>query len=507
MSGEETKNNHKRDKVEEVIGILEELASALVMALLIIGFVVQPFIIPTGSMAETLKGAHFRLICPQCGYHYDRDYTASDFQLTNHRIVNGRVPPPASRCPACGYYNNLNQDSAITVSKGDKILALKGLYQFFEPKRWDVVVFRNPTGPSQNYIKRLIATPGETVEIIDGDIYINGQITRKPPKIQNELWMLVYDSDYIPVEPQDPRFNGHKWQVPMRNYGGGDWQFPADKPGVFVLDDITGNKHSLVYDTSIGNDFRTTYAYNRVTDYPQMPRCSDIKVSFYVDPDDEMKNFSIAAALRKYQRQYKASITANGRMKIVRQHPSFSKTLEEKTIELPSSNGPVLFSFVNVDHKLIFQYGDQELVHDLGKLPDSAGPKKAEAEPEVELIGTGKLQVSHIKIYRDTYYLSHYPQSQGWATEGNPLKLEEDEFFVLGDNSPFSQDGRWWNTMGIGNNDKQYRKGIVPREYMIGKAFVVFWPSGYKPFEKFPFHIVPNMRQMRLIYGGSGRQN
>jgi len=56
--------------------------------------------------------------------------------------------------------------------------------------------FRNPIEPSINYIKRLIGRPGETVEIIDGDIYIDGQISRKPAKVQEELWMPVYDNDY-----------------------------------------------------------------------------------------------------------------------------------------------------------------------------------------------------------------------------------------------------------------------------------------------------------------------
>ena len=72
----------------------------------------------------------------------------------------------------------------MRVTKGDKILALKCIYQFFEPKHWDVVVFRSPLEPQTNYIKRLVGRPGETVKIIDGDVYIDGQISRKPAKIQ-----------------------------------------------------------------------------------------------------------------------------------------------------------------------------------------------------------------------------------------------------------------------------------------------------------------------------------
>ena len=64
----------RKNRAAEITNILEELITAFVMALLIVGFVIQPFIIPTGSMADTLKGAHFRLRCPQCGYKYDRNF-------------------------------------------------------------------------------------------------------------------------------------------------------------------------------------------------------------------------------------------------------------------------------------------------------------------------------------------------------------------------------------------------------------------------------------------------
>jgi hypothetical protein len=44
--------------------------------------------------------------------------------------------------------------------------------------------------------------------------------------------------------------------------------------------------------------------------------------------------------------------------------------------------------------------------------------------------------------------------------------------------------------------------GVVPREYLIGKAVVVFWPSGFRPVDGFPFALIPNIGKMRVIYGG-----
>ena len=44
------------------------------------------------------------------------------------------------------------------------------------------------------------------------------------------------------------------------------------------------------------------------------------------------------------------------------------------------------------------------------------------------------------------------------------------------------------------------------RNYLVGKALFVYWPSGYRPTEGFPLGIIPNLGGMKLIYGGSSTQ-
>ena len=162
--------------------------------------------------------------------------------------------------------------------------------------------------------------------------------------------------------------------------------------------------------------------------------------------------------------------------------------------------------FANVDHRLIFEYGDTKWTHDLGRGREDVGRIRRDKEPRVEIFGSGKLALSHIAIFRDI----HYTELQ-YGNSGNPGRateeafvLGEDEFFVLGDNSPNSEDCRWWQRPGIANKGlNEYRTGIVPRNYLVGKALFVYWPSGFKPFEKSPVGIIPNIGRMRFIYGGS----
>ncbi|MBA7710053.1 hypothetical protein ES703_118981 [subsurface metagenome] len=416
------------------------------------------------------------------------------------------------------------------MANGDRILVLKCIYQFFEPKRWDVVVFKNPLEPTINYIKRLVGRPGESVEIIDGDIYINGQISRKPPKVQNDLWMPIYDNDYQPVRPEERSFNGHDWQQPFKNIEGSKWKLDRENPTKFRLDSPADRTNSLIYDSSIGNDFRDTYAYDNVREYKYLPYCSDLMVRFYARPDEPQG--CVGIELSKYQICYKARVNFGYEMVIAKTTEDGKTTeLARKTIKPPRANSPTPVKFANVDHRLIFRFGTEELTYDLGRSPDDAGQRKTNLQPQVKIFGSGKLTLSHIAIFRDIHYTSvklSGPESTR-ATQGNPFILGKDEFFMLGDNSPNSADSRWWSRKGIGNNGSFYREGIVPRDYLVGKALFVYWPSGFKfPWPEGlktfllknsrhnrPLQIVyaivslnwiPNVSQIRFIYGGSNKQ-
>jgi hypothetical protein len=288
---------------------------------------------------------------------------------------------------------------------------------------------------------------------------------------------------------------------------------------------------------------------------------------------------SIGISLSKYQSIYRASVDFSGTMVITKNTEGEQEIeLARKTIEPPVIDPlrRTLIKFANVDHQLIFEYGDEILTFDMGRAPEDAGPIRAIIRPKVEIFGSGKLTLSHVAVLRDIHYTSESPGgTRGRATE-QAFQLEEDEYFVLGDNSPNSEDCRWWRAPGIpnksiaplllsidskyernfenhfipdelrrefeGNNillsenvdisdvqrgftwlitdnakeylvkkengslniyQSPYRVGIVPRDYLVGKALFVYWPSGFKPFNQFPLGIIPNVGLMRFIYGGS----
>ncbi|MDD5458947.1 MAG: signal peptidase I [Phycisphaerae bacterium] len=489
-----TKGGSSTGVVTEIASTIESLIIALILALVFMEFVLQAFRIPTGSMAHTLRGDHFQFICRQCGFRYDYGYEFAGMDLPN---------TVETRCPNCDFYQNVTPHAR--VAGGDRILVMKFIYQFFEPKRWDVVVFKEPANPKTNFIKRLIGKPGEKIQIVDGDIYINGLIARKPAKVQQELWMPIYNNDYQPVNPDDGRFDGGRWRQPFVNRQESNWRTDEQGPTVFILETESDKFNFLEYNPSSSTDLRAAYAYNNVDDYIKQPYCSDLKISFWFDFSDSAV---IGAELSKYDILYRGFMK-NSKLIIERIKEGASEILAEKDTHALPGEKVIPFSFENADHRLVLRVGGDGIFADLGSGMDDAGPIKPVIPPTAAIFAAGTVKVSHLAIFRDIHYTEaplFSNDEKDRATRENPFVLDKNQYFMLGDNSPGSADSRLWDSFGIGNSGKQYPKGIVPAEYLMGKALFVYWPAGFRPFEKFQFGFVPNIAEMKFIYGGSDRK-
>ena len=98
------------------------------------------------------------------------------FVLTHFIIINAKVPS--------GSMEN-------TIMTHDRLIGFRFAYWFDEPQRGDIILFEYPVDEKQTYIKRVIGLPGETVEIRDGHIYIDG--SEKP-----------LEEDYLKFNSYDP---------------------------------------------------------------------------------------------------------------------------------------------------------------------------------------------------------------------------------------------------------------------------------------------------------------
>jgi signal peptidase I len=187
------KDTHPRDPGREVV---ETIVFVVVLVLLLKLFVTEAFVIPTGSMAETLYGYQKIVACPKCGH---------EFPVNSHDEVepdpNGRMKDLVGFCcPNCRYSGRFQPKADRTLDSppnrtGDRVLVLKPLYHLRKPERGDVVVFKFPQEPqqkhtAQNYIKRAMGFGGETIAIFRGDLYVSRtpQYPREEGVEEVDLW-------------------------------------------------------------------------------------------------------------------------------------------------------------------------------------------------------------------------------------------------------------------------------------------------------------------------------
>jgi signal peptidase I len=109
------------------------------------------------------------------------------FILNNYIIVTAQVPTSSME---------------NTVMTEDRILAFRLSYFFEEPKRGDIIVFPYPDDESVNYLKRIIGLPGETIEIIDGKIFIDGNST----PLKEEYLKEIPEGTYGPYKVPDDSY-------------------------------------------------------------------------------------------------------------------------------------------------------------------------------------------------------------------------------------------------------------------------------------------------------------
>lgn len=67
-----------------------------------------------------------------------------------------------------------------TLHNEDYLITEKISYRFGKPKKGDIIVLKNPRDESQDFIKRIIATPGDSVKVENNSVFINGQIINEP---------------------------------------------------------------------------------------------------------------------------------------------------------------------------------------------------------------------------------------------------------------------------------------------------------------------------------------
>ncbi|HVX11807.1 MAG TPA: signal peptidase I [Pirellulales bacterium] len=548
-----------RDSLREMI---ESVVIAFVLAFLFRTFEAEAFVIPTGSMAPTLMGRHKDLICPNCEFPYR--VSASDEEPRNGEAWQNSAEEEANKvvasiCPVCRYQMNFgpsgaDSDERHASFKGDRILVAKFPYEFADPKRWDVAVFKNPSKAKENYIKRVVGLPNETVVICHGDVHttqedIDGplsaaavlelqqegtlHIERKPPAKVEAMLQVVHDNDYLSAnmplrwEPQTPG-----WQT-------------LEEGGQFAYDGKAGGDALIVYNHLIP----TPGNWRRVRGEPK-PQLSDRKVPAQLITDFYAYNTNMARERLKMGLEddvlgnhWVGDLAIDCRIEIEGSQGEAILQLVEGGVVLEcridvatglakfqipgdkkaqrevatSVRGPGSYRlrFANVDDQLLL-WVDGKIV----PLDGAYGPLGNIVPNEDDLaparLGTNGLaaRFSELRVLRDVYYISmgggygdvrrspeFFADPSRWKElgdePGDVFFLAADRFMVCGDNSPRSYDSRMWRA----RDDEGGVEYYVKRELLVGKAVYIYWPHAldHLPYFDVWFPFFPNFARMGFV--------
>lgn len=502
-------------------------------------FFLQLYEIPTGSMADTLHGEFATVTCPNCGYEFavGPENIQHVTPYTFARCVNCRtvMRNPENPCPPI--FPDPRSFSALPTATwdyhgGDRIIVHGWIYEFpfrflqsLAPRRWDVVVFKYPTEPQTNYIKRLIGLPGETIELIDGDVFVDGRIARKPRYAQHTLWMPYNLHDYLPKSRSAvfpyyvPRWAPQSADSAWTDVAARAPRFDgADKPRGEIRFASTPDNDTQPGDITdaYGYDFPPEMAIGMrlAVEPPQI--VTDVRVSadVTIDAGDGYVELSVS----KHADQFFARLTPDGQLTLEQAPLAGGERTQWGKTTIPTPVRNRRLSIGCADFRVIVELDNEEMLSSGDRYDATADVArqlaKSKRSPQISIAAEHvRAKFAHIQIDRDVYYTNvpqQYPTGaltgkRGNATEGNPLKLPDDACFVMGDNSPNSRDARFWSDRDVGPhlleafNEGKYVPGTVPVRDLLGRAFFVYWP-GSRGWGSHGFRVLPDAGRVRWIH-------
>lgn len=468
----------------------EAITVAILLALLIRHFVFESYEIPTGSMAPGLNGLHVTVPCPNCdtenhvGIHSDS--LTNNVNMGNRLEIFEGICPNTEKnikittqgnnrfvCPFCEEVHSTGEGKLkrsyaismrawcrecthrfpVVVENGDilggnKILVDKFGYDWTEPKRWDVVVFR--FNRERNYIKRLVGLPGEQIRVVHGDIWIDGKIESKATDVQDRFWIPIHDSSVEEVGQVEPAWDASPGWV--RN--GPGWDF----------NQIQG-EGTLRYVRGIDNKYN--YNSHRGSNAGINSPVRDLGLSTLIraTPEPGKSGARLFISVHNSPSEYRWALpfgTGEAQLELIRK--------DEQAVNLASVDGFAL----QPDHQYLIEMQvvdrrvrlivDGQLLSDIA-LPATEMGSGTATRSRGELASSVSIgakqcggKIERIELSRD----------QHWTLDGihaisSPYQIEAGRYFVMGDNSPSSLDSRYW--------------GSFARSNLLGRGFVIFWPA------------------------------
>jgi signal peptidase I len=443
---------------------LETILLALCALLLVRAVVTEPYGVPTGSMAPTLLGHHKAVACPRCGYVVRVGAVVVEGEAAPAPTTDHQSPTATqAACPNCGFAD-LGLDRA-PVCRGDRLLVNKNVYDMRTPRRWEMAVFLSPVDESKVFVKRVVGLPGESVRLHEGDVYADHEIARKTLAELKALRVPVFDNDYQPADGW-----GVRWRTePDRG--------PAPCDGATLRIEAEGavGYQWLVYRHTLSTTDKARPVFD---EYPyngaDSGRTPEPVHDFMVECDLEVRPGDGWVALG----------LNDGGSEVIAELPVGALKEGTHLSEVPAAGGeqvvyrtaPTFGLRGGRTYHVEFAFADRRASLAVDGRQVFAPVDRPGQEGRVEVVKPARVGargvevlLHHFRLFRDVHYTAA-GQHGGAAT----VLLGAGQYFVLGDNSPNSDDSRYWS-------DDRGRPLPVPEASFLGKPFLLHQPSRTGP--------------------------
>ena len=367
--------------LSKIIKEIRSLAIIILIALSLRATLVEAYIVPTGSMETTIRTGDF---------------------LIGNKFAYGMRTPDWIGIP----YTDIGFDIPWTRFPS-----------FKTPQRGDVVIFKYPRDVFQKYVKRLIAMPGDTFEMQNDSVYINGKLEGKREFIEKKLnrddhrnymyYRITLDNgeEYV-IRHKNGTVNGiHSFDRVEIPYDGQIIQINDSTNWDLLVPVMLMDGHEVTYD-NVGLEKIRNYPKNELSD------C----IFTMNEPTDVARRYESSLGLK------------------LRQFFSSSATNSEKVRE--SNERFRLYSGVIRNH-----YGSERM--------------QVGFSQEGNLLNSWLL--SELLLQIDPQYIKIDGQP---ALEMDHYVVKQNYYWMMGDNRDDSADSRYW--------------GFVPESHVLGEAVFVY---------------------------------
>ena len=377
---------------------------AVVIATLVHTYFIQPYIIPTGSLEKTLLTGDFLFVSK---YHYGArvPQTAVSFPMVHDTIPLARIRSylkkpqlPYMRFPKL---QKIKRNEIVVFSwPADTVR------QFFKKE----ARVEKPIDKKSNYVKRCVGIPGDTLEIIDGIIHINGERTQLPDRAKPLYGYTAYSKTGISsreliqagIKDQKRRFRieSNISQKQLRALFDNNINVTREGDNIIAISDATGNPTDLIRRQGLrATELRDT----KKTIFLTLKEAEKIRNEFSFD--------SLVRNINKIQ-SYNTSFFPND-IRYNWNEDNFGPIIVPKqgvTVSLAKNN-------IALYRKLIRDYENRTLTYE-----------------------------------NNTILIDGEPTDQ--------YTFSQDYFWMMGDNRHRSEDSRYW--------------GFVPADHIVGKPIFIW---------------------------------